>query len=81
MGALFWFLAIGILAGWLAGKIMRGGGFGLLGDLVVGVIGAVVGGWIFGLLHIAAWGLIGSLVTALVGAMAFLYVLRLIKKA
>ncbi len=81
MRALFWFLAIGILAGWLAGKIMRGGGFGLLGDLVVGVIGAVVGGWIFSLLHIAAWGLIGSLVTALVGAMAFLYLLRLIKKA
>jgi len=81
MRALFWFLAIGILAGWLAGKIMRGGGFGLLGDLVVGVIGAVVGGWIFGLLHIAAWGLIGSLLTALVGAMAFLYVIRLIKRA
>ncbi|HUL71194.1 MAG TPA: GlsB/YeaQ/YmgE family stress response membrane protein [Gemmatimonadales bacterium] len=81
MRSLFWFLIIGILAGWLAGKIMRGGGFGLLGDLVVGVIGAVVGGWIFGLLHIAAWGLIGSLVTALVGAMAFLYVIRLIKRA
>jgi uncharacterized membrane protein YeaQ/YmgE (transglycosylase-associated protein family) len=81
MSSLFWFLIIGILAGWLAGKIMRGGGFGLLGDLVVGVIGAVVGGWIFGLLHIAAWGLIGSLVTALVGAMAFLYVIRLIKRA
>ena len=81
MRSLFWFLAIGILAGWLAGKIMRGSGFGLLGDLVVGVVGAVIGGMIFGILHIAAWGLIGSLVTSVVGAVALLYVIRLVKKA
>jgi uncharacterized membrane protein YeaQ/YmgE (transglycosylase-associated protein family) len=58
-----WFLIIGIVAGWLAGKIMRGGGFGLIGDLVVGVIGAVLGGFLFGLLGLSANGLIGSLVT------------------
>jgi uncharacterized membrane protein YeaQ/YmgE (transglycosylase-associated protein family) len=58
-----WFLLIGIVAGWLAGKIMRGGGFGLIGDLVVGVIGAVLGGFLFGLLGLSANGLIGSLVT------------------
>lgn len=74
------FLVIGILAGWLAGKIMKGSGFGLLGDLVVGVVGAFLGGWIFGLLGIAAYGLIGSLITALVGALILLYIIRLIKR-
>jgi uncharacterized membrane protein YeaQ/YmgE (transglycosylase-associated protein family) len=75
------FLLIGICAGWLAGKIMKGGGFGLVGDLVVGVIGALLGGWVFGLLGIAAYGLLGSLITALVGALLLLFLLRLIKSA
>jgi uncharacterized membrane protein YeaQ/YmgE (transglycosylase-associated protein family) len=75
------FLCVGVVAGWLAGKIMRGAGFGLLGDLVVGVIGAFVGGWIFGFLGFAAWGLLGTLLTALVGAIVLLYLIRLVKKA
>jgi uncharacterized membrane protein YeaQ/YmgE (transglycosylase-associated protein family) len=75
------FLAIGALAGWLAGQIMRGGGFGLLGDIVVGIVGSVVGGYLFGLAGISAGGLIGSIVTATVGAMALLFIIRLIKKA
>ena len=66
--SLLTFLAIGALAGWLAGNIMKGGGFGLLGNILVGVIGAAVGGWVFGLLGITANGLIGSLVTAVAGA-------------
>jgi uncharacterized membrane protein YeaQ/YmgE (transglycosylase-associated protein family) len=75
------FLLIGLVAGWLAGKIMKGGGFGVVGDLVVGVIGAFLGGWVFGLLGITAWGIIGTLIEALVGALLLLYVVRLIKKA
>ena len=75
------FLVIGILAGWLAGKIMKGGGFGLVGDLVVGVVGAFLGGWVFGLLGIAAYGLLGSLVTALIGALLLLFIVRLVKRA
>ena len=75
------FLVIGIVAGWLAGKIMKGGGFGLVGDLVVGVVGAFLGGWVFGLLGITAYGLLGSLVTALVGALLLLFLVRLVKKA
>jgi uncharacterized membrane protein YeaQ/YmgE (transglycosylase-associated protein family) len=74
-----WFLLIGLAAGWLAGQIMKGGGFGLIGDLVVGVIGALLGGFLFGLLHIAGGGLIWQLVTATVGAVLLLYLLRLIK--
>ena len=48
-----WFLIVGIIAGFLAGKVMRGTGFGLIGDLIVGVLGALLGGWVFGLLHIS----------------------------
>jgi uncharacterized membrane protein YeaQ/YmgE (transglycosylase-associated protein family) len=76
-----WFIIIGAVAGWGAGKIMQGGGFGLLMNIVLGIVGGVVGGWVFGLLGISAdGGLIGSLVTALVGAVLLLYVARLIKK-
>jgi len=78
---LLWFLVIGLVAGWLAGQLMKGGGFGLIGDLVVGVIGAFIGGWLLGLLGIAWGGLIGSLVTAFIGAVVLLYVVRLIKRA
>jgi len=75
-----WFILIGIAAGWLAGQIMKGGGFGLLGDLIVGVIGALLGGFLFGLLGIAAGGLLGSLIMATVGAVVLLAVLRAIKR-
>jgi uncharacterized membrane protein YeaQ/YmgE (transglycosylase-associated protein family) len=75
------FLAIGAVAGWLAGILMKGGGFGLLGNMVVGIIGAVVGGYVFGLLGISAGGIIGSIITATVGAAILLFIVRLIKKA
>lgn len=78
---LLWFLVIGLVAGWLAGQLMKGGGYGLMGDLVLGVIGAFIGGWLFGALGIGAGGLIGSLITATVGAVVLLFLIRLIKKA
>ena len=59
--SVIWYIIIGIVAGFLAGKIMRGGGFGLLINLVVGIIGGLLGGWVFGLLGIAAGGILGSL--------------------
>ncbi|MGH7739777.1 MAG: GlsB/YeaQ/YmgE family stress response membrane protein [bacterium] len=80
MRDLIFILVVGLVAGWLAGKIMKGKGFGLWGDLVVGVVGAVIGGWLFGMLGFAAYGLVGSIVVALIGALILLYVLRLIKK-
>jgi len=73
------FLVIGGLAGWLAGKIMKGRGFGLLGNIVVGIIGGVLGGFLFGLLGITGSGLIGSLVTALVGAIVLLWIVGRLK--
>lgn len=75
------FLAIGAVAGWLAGTLMKGGGFGLLGNIVIGIIGAVVGGFVFSLLGISAGGLIGSIITATAGAIILLFVIRLIKQA
>jgi uncharacterized membrane protein YeaQ/YmgE (transglycosylase-associated protein family) len=78
--SLLMFLAIGALAGWLAGMLMKGGGFGLLGNIVVGIIGAVIGGFVFGLPGITTSGLIGSLVTAVVGAGILLFLVGLVKK-
>ncbi len=75
------FLLIGLAAGWLAGRIMKGRGFGPLGDLVLGVVGAYLGGWLFSLVGITAGGLVGMLVMAVVGAILLLYLIRLIKTA
>jgi uncharacterized membrane protein YeaQ/YmgE (transglycosylase-associated protein family) len=76
------FLLIGAVAGWLAGLLMRGGGFGLLGNIVVGIIGAFVGGFLFGLVGVSAGGgLVGSLITAVVGAAVLLFIVGLFKKA
>ncbi len=75
------FLVIGIIAGWIAGKIMKGKGFGLFGDLGVGVLGAMIGGFIFHFFGFYAFGFIGNLVTAVVGAVLFLYILRLVKSS
>lgn len=80
MGFLY-FVIIGAIAGWLAGKIMKGGGFGLLMNMVLGIIGGVVGGWVFGVLGISTeGGHLGSLITSVVGAVLILFVARLIKK-
>ena len=75
------FLIIGIVAGWLAGVLVKGGGFGLIGDLVVGVIGALLGGFLFGKLGVSSGGgLLGSIIVATVGAIVLLVVIRLIKR-
>ena len=75
-----WFLIIGLVAGWLAGEVMSGDGFGLVGNLIVGVIGALIGGFLFDLLGIAAGGLLGSLITAFIGAVVLIWLLRLIRR-
>jgi len=81
MVGLIWFLLIGLIAGWLAGQFMRGGGYGVVGDMIVGVIGALIGGWLFGMLGIGAGGFIGSIITAFVGAVILIALLRLIRRA
>ncbi len=75
------FLVLGALAGWIAGNIMKGGGFGILMNIVVGIVGGIVGGLVFGLLGIGGDGLIGSLITAVVGAVILLWVIGKLKKS
>lgn len=77
-----WFILVGLVAGWLAGMVMKGGGFGLIGDIVVGVVGAVLGGFLFRFLGFSTGkGLAGAIVVATVGAVVLIFLLRLIKRA
>lgn len=76
-----WYIIIGIVSGFLAGKIMRGGGFGLIINLLLGILGGVLGGWVFALFGLAASGLIGSLITSTVGAVLVLWIASLFSKS
>jgi uncharacterized membrane protein YeaQ/YmgE (transglycosylase-associated protein family) len=81
MGFLAW-IVVGLIAGWLAGLVMRGGGYGVLVDIVLGIVGGLLGGWIFGQLGIwPAGGMIGSIIVAFVGAVILVAITRLLKRA
>ena len=77
MELIVWII-VGLIAGWLAGQIMKGSGYGLIGDLVLGLVGAIVGGWLFGLVAPAAEpsGFLGSIIVATIGAVALIFVVR-----
>lgn len=76
-----WFMLVGLVAGWLAGILMKTGGFGALGTIVLGVLGAMVGGYLFRYLGISAGGgLLGSIVTATAGAVTLIFIIRLVKR-
>ena len=73
---------IGAIAGWLAGQVVKDGGFGLIVDIIVGIVGAVIGGFLAGVLGISTGGgIIGSIIVAFIGAVILLFILRLIKRA
>jgi uncharacterized membrane protein YeaQ/YmgE (transglycosylase-associated protein family) len=77
-----WFLLVGLIAGWLSGVLVKGGGFGVVGDMVVGVLGAFIGGFVFTSLGVGAGGgMIGSIIVATIGAIILIFILRLIKRA
>jgi len=81
MGLIAWII-VGLIAGWLAGQVMKGGGYGTLVDIILGLLGGVIGGWIFGLLGL--WpgrGMIGSIVVAFIGAVILVGATRLLKRA
>ena len=78
--SLLWFLIVGLIAGWLAGVVMKGGGYGLIGDLIIGILGATIGGHVLGWLGFGAYGLIGSIFTAFIGAVILIFLVRLIKR-
>ncbi|MGC9341188.1 MAG: GlsB/YeaQ/YmgE family stress response membrane protein [Bacteroidales bacterium] len=76
-----WFILIGIAAGFLAGQVMKGKGFGIIVNLLVGIGGAVLGGWLFGELGLSfGGGLLGALITAFLGAVVLLFIISLFKK-
>ena len=81
MGFLAW-IVVGLIAGWLAGQVMKGGGYGVLADIILGILGGMVGGWLFGVLGIfPGGGMIGSIIVAFVGAVILVGITRLIKRA
>ena len=75
--SVIWWLVVGLIAGFLASVVMRGGGYGLVGDIIVGIIGAFLGGWLFSLLGVGAGGgLVGSIIVAFIGACILIAILR-----
>jgi len=71
-----------MIAGWLAGVVMKGGGYGILVDIILGILGGFVGGWLFGMMGIwPGGGMIGSIIVAFVGAVILVAITRLIKRA
>src|SRR5947208_15532733 len=71
-----WWLVVGLIAGFLASRVMSGGGYGLIGDIVVGIIGAIIGGWLAGFLGIGSYGLIGTMVVAFIGVLILIAIVH-----
>jgi uncharacterized membrane protein YeaQ/YmgE (transglycosylase-associated protein family) len=81
MGFITW-IVVGLIAGWLAGQVMKGGGYGVLVDIILGILGGVLGGWVFGLLGIwPGGGILGAIIVSFVGAVILVAVTRLLKRA
>ena|SRR3989338_509831 len=78
---LLWFLLIGLLAGWLAGVLIRGRGYGIVADSIIGILGAFVGGFLFSLLGIQTTSTLGSLVMSVIGAIVFIAIVKAIHKS
>ena len=79
-GIIIW-LVIGAIAGWLAGQIVKGGGFGLVGDIIIGIVGSVIGGWIFGSYVVGMPGVLGAIIGSTIGAVILLFIIKLVRRA
>jgi uncharacterized membrane protein YeaQ/YmgE (transglycosylase-associated protein family) len=77
---LIWWIIVGLIAGWAAGKIMKGGGYGVIADIILGVLGAIIGGWVVGVLGFGGGGLIWSILVAILGAVILIWITRFFKK-
>ena len=81
MDLLYW-IVVGLIAGWLAGQVMKGGGYGVVVDVILGILGGIVGGWIFGQLGISSGGgMLGSIIVAFIGAVVLVAITRVLKRA
>ena len=78
---IIWWIIVGLIAGWAAGQIMKGGGYGMLADILLGIVGGFVGGWVVSLLGLGTGGFVWSILVAILGAVILIAVTRLIKKA
>jgi uncharacterized membrane protein YeaQ/YmgE (transglycosylase-associated protein family) len=77
---IYW-LVVGLIAGWLAGVVMKGGGYGIIVDILLGIVGGFLGGWLFGQLGIwPGGGMLGSIIVAFVGAVILVGITRLLKR-
>lgn len=72
-------IVVGLISGWLAGVIMKGSGYGVVGDILLGIVGGVIGSWIFDLLDIAVYGTIGVIIMTVIGAVVLIYIVRLVR--
>jgi len=80
MHGIIWWILVGLIAGWLTGKIMKGDGYGFLGDIVIGILGAIIGGWLVGFMGWGAGGMIYTILVATLGAVVLTWLFRLITK-
>ena len=76
---LFWAIVVGFIGGWLAGKFMKGRGYGIVTNIVLGMIGGVIGRFVFSLLGLSAWNLLGSIIVSFVGAVILIWLVRQLK--
>jgi uncharacterized membrane protein YeaQ/YmgE (transglycosylase-associated protein family) len=75
-------IIVGLIAGWLAGQVMKGGGYGVLIDIILGLLGGIVGGWVFGALGVwPGGGIVGSIVVSFVGAVILVAISRMVRRA
>ncbi|MGA8359726.1 MAG: GlsB/YeaQ/YmgE family stress response membrane protein, partial [Xanthobacteraceae bacterium] len=80
MGIIIW-LIVGAIAGWLAGMVVKGGGFGLIGDIIVGIVGGIIAGWLLPQLGIViGGGIVGDVIDSFIGAVILLVIIRMIKR-
>lgn len=78
MNGIIWWIIVGLIAGWATGKIMKGAGYGPLMDIVIGIIGAIIGGWIVSALGLGGGGIIWSIIVAIIGAVILVWIVRLV---
>jgi uncharacterized membrane protein YeaQ/YmgE (transglycosylase-associated protein family) len=80
-GGILWWIIVGLIAGWLAGQVMKGGGYGVLADVVLGILGGILGGWVFSKMGMGATSTIGAIIVAFIGAVILVGLPRLVKRA
>ena len=81
LSGLIWAIVIGLIAGWLAGTVMKGRGYGVLIDIVLGIVGGVIGRFVFAVLGLSSWNVIGSIIVSFVGAVILIWLVRQLKRA